>query len=70
MQDGIFAQVVLDEGGDVGVDGLVVGDAVADGVGESDVPGAIGAHEAGHAEHGIGAESRADRGSRRRRGDR
>jgi len=38
------------------VDRLVVGDAGADGVGERDGAGAVGAHQPGHAEHGVRAE--------------
>ena len=49
-QDCLFAEVVTDDGGDVGVDGLVVGDARADGVGQGDVTGAIGIQEAGYAQ--------------------
>ncbi len=57
-QDGILVQVILNHGWDMGVDGFVVGDAVAGSVGEGDVAGAIGAHQAGNAEHGIGAETK------------
>ncbi len=55
-QDGILAEVVADDFGDEAVDHLVVGDAGADGVGERDVAGAVGAHEAGDAERGVLAE--------------
>ena len=55
-QDGLFALVVADHLGHVGVDHLVVGDAVAGGVGQRDAPGAIGVHQAGDAQHRIGAE--------------
>ena len=56
-QNGIFVQVIANHGGDVGVDGFVVGDAVAGSVGEGDVAGAVGAHETGDAEHGVGPET-------------
>ena len=52
----IFAFVVADHVGDVGVDDFVVGDAVAGSVGQRHVPGAIGIHQARHAEEGIRAE--------------
>ncbi len=40
----------------VGVDGLVVGEAGAEGVGHGDVAGAIGIEEPGAAQRGVGAE--------------
>ena len=52
----LLAEVVADEVRQVGVDELVVGHAVADGVGEGDVAGAGRVDEAGHAEHRVGAE--------------
>lgn len=56
-EDGILVQIIINHGGNVCVDGFVVGDAVAGSVSESDIASAVGAHEAGHAEHGIGAEA-------------
>ena len=55
-EDGIFVEVVADHARDVGVDGLVVGEAGAEGVGDGDVAGAIGVEEAGAAERGVAAE--------------
>jgi hypothetical protein len=56
LEDGLFRAVVLDDVGNVGVKRLVVGDSGAEGVGESDVAGAIGVEEAGDAEDGVAAE--------------
>ena len=56
FDDGIFAQVVFDDFRDVGVDGFIVGDTGAEGVGEHDVAGAVGVEEAGGAERRIGPE--------------
>src|SRR5580692_591181 len=56
-EDGVLVQVILNHGGDVGVDGFVIGYAVAGGVGEGDVASAVRAHQAGDTEHGIGAET-------------
>ena len=53
---GDLAEIEADHLGDVGINGLVVGDAGADGVGDGDVAGAIGGEQAGDAEHGVGAE--------------
>ena len=55
-QDGIFVQVVADHARHVGVDGLVVGEAGAEGIGHGHVAGAIGIEEAGTAQRGIGAK--------------
>ena len=46
----------MDDVGHVGVEGLVVGDAGAEGVGQGDVAGAVGVEEARDAEDGVGAE--------------
>ena len=54
--DRLLAQVVADEVGDVGVDRLVVGHPVANGVGDGDVAGAGGGHEPRDPEGGVGAE--------------
>ena len=56
-QDRFLAEVELDHVGDEGVDGLVVGDAGADGVGEGEIADAVGVHEAGHAQDAVGAEA-------------
>ena len=42
--------------GNVGVNGFVVGDAVAHGVGQRHISRAVGAHQAGNAQDGIRAE--------------
>ena len=55
-QDRLLRQVVPDEVGQVGVDELVVGDPVADRVGDRDVAEPGGEHEAGRPEHRVGAE--------------
>ena len=49
-------QVEPDHVVDERVDGLVVGDAGADRVGQRDVARPVGAHQAGHAEQAVGAE--------------
>ena len=53
---GLFVEVVADQVRDVAVDQLVVGDAVAHGVGDGDAAGAGGVDQARAAEHGVGAE--------------
>ncbi len=50
-QDRLFAQVVANEFRHVGVHRFVVGHAVAYGVGQRHIAGAIGAHQSGHAQH-------------------
>src|SRR5580704_8860753 len=45
-EDGIFAKVIANDGGDVGVESLVVRDAGSDGVGQDDVAGTVGVEEA------------------------
>ena len=52
----LLAEVVADQVGQVGVDELVVGDAVADRVGDRHVAGARGVHQARAAEQRVGAE--------------
>ncbi len=56
LQDRLLGEVVPDQVGDVRVEQLVVGDAVAHGVGDRDVAQARGEHESGCAEHRVGAE--------------
>ena len=56
LEDGLFGEVVADEVGNVGVDQLVIGDAVAHGVGDGDVAEPRGEHEAGRPEHRVRAE--------------
>ncbi len=53
---GSFAEIEPDDLGHRGVDRLVVGDAVADRVGERDVAGAVGLDQPGDAEHAVRAE--------------
>ena len=55
-QDRLFAEVVLDDPWNVGVDDLVVRDAGPDRVGEGDVARAVGVHQARHAERRVGPE--------------
>ncbi len=55
-QDRLLGEVVADEVGHVGVDELVVGDAVADRVGDRHVAEPRGEQQAGRAEHRVGAE--------------
>ena len=55
-QQRLFAQVVLDHGRHIGVDELVVADAVADRAGDHDVAGARGVDQTRHPEHRVGAE--------------
>ena len=55
-QDRVLGEVVPDEVGQVGVDELVVGDAVADRVRDRHVAEARREQEAGRAEHRVGAE--------------
>ncbi len=56
-EDDFLAQIVFDDARDVGVNDLVVGDAGAGGVGEGDVAGLVGFHQARDAEEGIGPET-------------
>ena len=56
LEQRLLAEVVADHLRHVVVDGLVVGDAGAERVGDGDGAGAVGAHEAGNAEHRVGAE--------------
>ena len=58
LQDRVFAEVVPDHVGDVGVDELVVGHAVAHGVGDGDPSGPGRVDDAGAADQGLGAELR------------
>ena len=55
-QQRLLAQVVADQVGHVGVDQLVVGDPVADRVGDRHVPGPGRVDDAGAADHRVGAE--------------
>ena len=55
-QDRLLAQVVADDLGHVGVGELVVGDPVADGVGDGDVAGPGRVEDARAADERIGAE--------------
>ena len=55
-QDRLLAEVVPDEVRHVGVEQLVVGDAVADRVGDRDVAGPGGVDEAGAPEQRVGPE--------------
>ncbi len=52
----LLAEVVVDQGGNVGVEHLVVGHAGAGGVGDGHVAGPPRRHQPGHAERGVGAE--------------
>ncbi len=56
FQDRLFAKIEADDLRHVGVDRLVVGDAGADCIGQRHIARIIGAHEAGDAERGVGAE--------------
>src|SRR5208282_2021825 len=49
----IFTQVVADDRGNVGIDGFVIGDAGANGIGQAHIAGAVGVEQAGDAEAGI-----------------
>ncbi len=55
-QQRFLTEVVLDDGGHVGVDELVIADAVADRAGDHDVAGAGGVDQPGHPEHRVGPE--------------
>ena len=55
-EDRLLVEVVAHEVRDVGVGELVVGDAVAEGVGEHDIAGEHRPDEARHAEHRVGTE--------------
>ena len=59
VQDGIFAEVILDDARDVGINRLIVGDAGTEGVGKDDVAGAIGGEQSRRGRRG-------DQGNRRR----
>ena len=56
LQDRLLAEIELHDRRHVAVDRLVVGDAGADRVGERDVAGLVGRHQARHAERGIRPE--------------
>src|ERR1700722_1427935 len=49
-EDGVFSQVVMDDGGYVGVDSLIVGNAGADRVGQRHVASAVGVEQSWHAQ--------------------
>ncbi len=66
----LLVEVVADQVGQVGVDELVVGDAVADRVGERDVAGAGGVDQARGSRAASRPGSAPGRGTRRRRGGR
>ncbi len=55
-QDGVLVQVIADDARHVGIDRLVVGDPGPRRVGQRHMAGAIGAHQARHAEQTVGAE--------------
>jgi hypothetical protein len=56
LEDRLLAEVEADHLRHIRIDRLVVGDAGADGVDDRDGAGAVGAHEARHAEQRVGAE--------------
>ena len=56
LQERLLAEIKLHDVRHVTVDRLVVGDAGADRIGERDVAGLIGRHQARHAERAIGPE--------------
>ena len=56
VQNGIFVEVVADDGRNVAVDGLVIGHARAQGVGQRHVSRPIRIEKPGNAQHGVGAE--------------
>ena len=55
-QNGIFAQVIADDPRHVGVDGIVVGHARADRVGQGHVATGVGAQQSGHSQHAVGPQ--------------
>ena len=56
LQDGFFAEIETDHLGHIGVDRLVVGHTGAHGVADGHVARAVGLHEAGAAQRGIGTK--------------
>ncbi len=56
VQEGIFAEIVLDDVRNKSVDGFVIGHAGAERVGQRNVAGAVGIEQAGAAENGVGPE--------------
>ena len=56
-EDGIFAEIVANDGRDVGVESLVVRDAGSDGVGQDDVAGTVGVEEAWDTEIRVATEA-------------
>ena len=56
LQDGLFAEIEVDDLRHVAVDRLVVGNAGADCIGERHIAGNIGIKEARRAEHRVGPE--------------
>ena len=55
-QNRIFVEVIANHARHVGVDGLVVGEAGAEGIGDRHVAGAISIEQTGAAQRGVGAE--------------
>ena len=54
--DGRLPEIETNHVGDVGVDGFVIGNAGADGIGDGDVAAAVSGEESGDAEHGVRAK--------------
>src|SRR5208283_1422219 len=57
-QNRVFIQVIANQSGDIGVNRFVVGDAGSRSISQRDVAGAVGAHESGHAQCGVGTEGK------------
>src|SRR5260370_5116147 len=61
-QNCLFAKIVTDDGGNVGVDSLVVGNARANGVSQRDIAGAISIQQAGYAQGRVALEGEGVKG--------
>ena len=56
MEDGLFAEIVLNHLRHEVVDGLVVGRAVTGSIDDGHIAGTVGGQEPGHTNHGVGVE--------------
>src|SRR5579875_2337178 len=56
VEDGIFAEVIADHRGYISVNGLVVGDAGPERIGQNDIARAVGVEDAGRSQSGVAAE--------------
>src|SRR5260221_14672629 len=62
-QNCLFTKIVTDDGGNVGVDSLVVGNARANGVSQRDIAGSISIQQAGYAQGRVALEGEGGQGN-------